>query len=315
METRASTCMCVVVCVAALLSIAAAAGWDYLDGAKGPSTWATNYETCGGMKQSPIDIVTSKVVDEDLGDFTFVGFGEDDEPVDAEMTLENNGHSIVVGVTGDYQVSGAGLGTTAYKVVQFHFHWGSVNSQGSEHTIDGKAYPGELHVVCFNTKYADFVTALNEPDGLTVLGFFLDVQAADNSVLAPLFDLLSMIRFEHEEEDLSTPVVFKNFFPADLSSYYRYSGSLTTPPCYEIVTWNVFTEPIMVSEAQLMLFRRQFANEQDAPANISLVDTFRPVEPVNDRTIYMNSGTAALVASYSLIAMVLVKVLASVLED
>lgn len=31
-----------------------------------------------------------------------------------------------------------------YRIVQFHFHWGSTNSQGSEHQIDGKKFPLEV---------------------------------------------------------------------------------------------------------------------------------------------------------------------------
>ncbi|XP_038053808.1 carbonic anhydrase 2-like isoform X2 [Patiria miniata] len=292
------------------------------------------------------------VEEKDLGDFTFVGFGEDDKPVNATMTVSNNGHSVVVGVDGDYHVSGAGLGTTAYKAVQFHFHWGSVNSQGSEHTIDGKAYPGELHIVCYNTSYPNFFSALFNEDGLTVLGFFLEIQTVDNPALTQLFDVISSIQFDEEEEDLSMPVVFNNFLPSDLSSYYRYSGSLTTPPCYEIVTWNVFTEPIMVSEAQLNALRRQYANKHNAADNITLTDTYRPVQPVNNRTVYMtdpnavtdhmttlspnqdnintenvNTPTPSYVntptpssapcqfASTSLVALVISKVLASVLDD
>ncbi|XP_022085770.1 carbonic anhydrase 1-like isoform X2 [Acanthaster planci] len=320
METTSCRCMCVVVCLfVAVLSVQAGSGssWGYLDNEEGPNNWTAIYDECGGLQQSPIDIVTASVVAKDLGDFTLVGFGADDVPAGAVMTVSNNGHGVVVSMQGDYQVSGADLGPTAYKAVQFHFHWGSVNSRGSEHTVDGKAYAGELHIVCFNTKYADFNEALQNDDGLTVLGFFLDVQAEDNAALAPLFDAISMIQFENDEVPLSPTVVFKNIFPSDLSPFYRYSGSLTTPPCFEIVTWNVFSKPIMVSEAQLMTFRRQFANERNASANITLTDTFRPVQAVDSRTIFLNTASSAsgLVASSSLVAMVIIKMLASVLDD
>ena len=33
------------------------------------------------------------------------------------------------------------------------WHWGSVSSQGSEHTIDGKNYAGELQLYLYNKKY------------------------------------------------------------------------------------------------------------------------------------------------------------------
>ena len=52
--------------------------------------------------------------------------------------------AVEVAMTGDYMVSGAGLGSTAYKAVQFHFHWGQESTRGSEHTINGVAYPAEV---------------------------------------------------------------------------------------------------------------------------------------------------------------------------
>lgn len=41
-------------------------------------------------------------------------------------------------------VSGGGLSGGTYKLVQFHCHWGSSDSRGSEHTVDDKAYPLEV---------------------------------------------------------------------------------------------------------------------------------------------------------------------------
>ena len=62
-----------------------------------------------------------------------------------------------------------------YEFAQFHWHWGSVSTQGSEHTIDGKEYPAEIHFVHFNKKYGDISTAVSKSDGLAVLGFFYEV--------------------------------------------------------------------------------------------------------------------------------------------
>ena len=48
-----------------------------------------------------------------------------------------------------------------------------------------------------------------------------------------------------------TPFTLFSMLPSDLTSYWRYNGSLTTPPCYETVTWTVFQEPIVISKAQV----------------------------------------------------------------
>lgn len=39
---------------------------------------------------------------------------------------------------------------------------------------------------------------------------------------------------------------------AQLSRYYRYQGSLTTPDCSEAVIWTVFEEPVGISREQVM---------------------------------------------------------------
>ena len=54
-----------------------------------------------------------------------------------------------------------------------HAHWGKKDGGGSEHTIDGKQYDAELHIVHYNDKYGDPSQAVDKPDGLAVLGMFL----------------------------------------------------------------------------------------------------------------------------------------------
>ena len=34
--------------------------------------------------------------------------------------------------------SGGPVGKDVYQFLQFHFHWGATNKEGSEHTLDGK---------------------------------------------------------------------------------------------------------------------------------------------------------------------------------
>ena len=57
--------------------------------------------------------------------------------------------------SGNYFVSEGGL-SAPYKAAQFHFHWGNVNTVGSEHTVDGKQYPAEASVGDFNLNVAYF---------------------------------------------------------------------------------------------------------------------------------------------------------------
>lgn len=75
------------------------------------------------------------------------------------------------------ELIGGPLGNDVFKLEQFHCHWGSCNEIGSEHTVDGTSYAGELHLVHWNTtKYKTFGEAASAPDGLAVLGVFLQVK-------------------------------------------------------------------------------------------------------------------------------------------
>lgn len=74
------------------------------------------------------------------------------------------------------ELRGGPLGQDVYKLQQWHCHWGAVNGEGSEHTVDGRSFSGELHLVHWNTtKYNSFQEAAGQPDGLAVLGVLLMV--------------------------------------------------------------------------------------------------------------------------------------------
>lgn len=92
-------------------------------------------------------------------------------------SLVNPGYCWRVDVNGtESELTGGPLGNNIYKLEQFHCHWGCNDGKGSEHTVDGVSYAGELHLVHWNTtKYKSFNEAASQPDGLAVLGVFLKV--------------------------------------------------------------------------------------------------------------------------------------------
>lgn len=78
------------------------------------------------------------------------------------------------------ELRGGPLGSDVYKLQQWHCHWGAANGEGSEHTVDGRSFSGELHLVHWNTsKYNSFNEAAGQEDGLAVLGVFLVVSVCD----------------------------------------------------------------------------------------------------------------------------------------
>ncbi|XP_062818056.1 carbonic anhydrase 5A, mitochondrial isoform X3 [Anolis carolinensis] len=169
-----------------------------------------------------------------------------------------------------------------YRLKQFHFHWGAINEWGSEHTIDCKVFPAELHLVHWNScKYESFEEALMEENGLAVIGVFLKL-GTNHGGLQKLVDALPSIK---HKDDL---VEFEEFDPSCLlpscTDYWTYSGSLTTPPLSESVTWIIKKKPIEVDEDQLEMFRMLLfspAGEEEQ----RMVDNFRPLQPIMGRTV------------------------------
>ena len=120
-----------------------------------------------------------------------------------------------------------------------HAHWGCAGKGGSEHTVDGVQYDAELHIVHYNDKYGDPAKAVDQPDGLAVLGMFLKV-GKEHPELDKISNNLTKVATKDKtvalDEDFLNPT---KFLPAN-KTYYTYPGSLTTPPLFESVTWIVF---------------------------------------------------------------------------
>jgi len=113
----------------------------------GPENWEG--VCASGRKQSPIDINTKTAMyDSKLGDFTLVNYNT--IPAGVNFTAKNDGTTLKISFDSDvYNVSGGDL-PGVYTTVQFHLHWGSNNSRGSEHTVDGRMYPAEVcYVRCY----------------------------------------------------------------------------------------------------------------------------------------------------------------------
>ena len=72
-----------------------------------------------------------------------------------------------------------------------------------------------------------------------------------------LDDLINVIPGSVGHSQPVMSINLNDFLPDDWHSY-RYEGSLTTPPCSEIVDWTVFETPITASADQLAVFETLF---------------------------------------------------------
>ena len=129
------------------------------------------------MSQSPIDIDPESV---DAGKPETLIFWNYQKK--CKGAFKNNGHTMqfdpydfMIGNGVNTLSLGLWEGMEWYHLAQFHFHWGSNNSQGSEHTRSGISYPLEMHLVHFNMKYGNLSEAVKHEDGLAVVGIFVEV--------------------------------------------------------------------------------------------------------------------------------------------
>ncbi|XP_075423999.1 carbonic anhydrase 15-like [Ascaphus truei] len=281
-----------------IVAVAGGGQWCYFSRSPkcGPDHWKDINHNCGGDNQSPINIARSGVSrDSQLGDIVFQGY---DLSPTGRWKLMNDGHTVLVSLEeevtlGQINISGAGLPST-YRVLQFHFHWGSLKSNGSEHTLDGKQYPMELHIVHMNAKYRSIVEAKKDPQGLAVLGFFFTVGEADNPNYNALVAGIKNVSLEGQFIDLAPTFPLETLLPPreKLSGYYRYQGSLTTPDCSEAVIWTLFEQPVTISQAQLGVLTNtaHFTAQGETP--LKMTGNFRPPQPLKGRKVWASHAAS-----------------------
>ncbi|KAK1795416.1 hypothetical protein P4O66_010592 [Electrophorus voltai] len=231
-------------------------GWGYAEH-NGPDKWFRNFPIANGPRQSPINIVSAEAA----YDHALQPLALKYDPSNS-LDILNNGHSFQVTFADDADSSTLTGGPVSgtYRLKQFHFHWGSSDDKGSEHTVDSKMFPAELHLVHWNTAYPSFSEAASKPDGLAVVGIFLE----------------------------GTQTSFADFDPSvllpDSLDYWTYDGSLTTPPLLQSVTWIVCKQPISISSVQMEEFRNLLFSAEGEPERY-MVDNYRSPQPLKGRKI------------------------------
>ncbi|NXR24790.1 CAH14 anhydrase, partial [Cinclus mexicanus] len=238
-------------------------------GPHGQQHWHEGHPECGGQAQSPIDIGTARAQpDLSLPPLQPEGYERPESP---RLILANNGH------TGERRGENRGVpGVPApltpcptavlalppslrlrglphtFTAVQLHFHWGQPgHAAGAEHLLDGHRAPAEMHVVHFDAeRFADASTAQQHPGGLAVLGVLLEVGDDPHPAYDNILKHLSSIRYAGQSVAIP-PFSIRDLLPVHLDRYYRYNGSLTTPPCFQSVLWTLFPQPVCISRAQV----------------------------------------------------------------
>jgi carbonic anhydrase len=227
-------------------AVAADARWSY-SGATGPAKWGAldkSFAVCkSGTAQSPIDIPDADVRQ---GDLPPVLFNYKPSP----LRIIDNGHTIQVNYAPGSFVTVAGK---QYQLVRFDFH------KPSEEKVSGKDHEMAVHLV-----HAD-------KDGkLAVVAIFLD-PGKENALIKTLWSNLPQTK-DKESVVETVKINALELLPQD-KGFYTFTGSLTTPPCTEGVTWFVLKTPTQISADQIARFAKLY------PMNA------RPVQPLNERDL------------------------------
>ncbi|NXC24913.1 CAH14 anhydrase, partial [Campylorhamphus procurvoides] len=137
----------------------------------------------------------------------------------------------------------------------------------------------QMHVVHFDAgRFADASEAQQHPGGLAV---GTDPHPAYDNILRHL----GSIRYAGQSTSIPSFSV-RDLLPPSLDRYYRYNGSLTTPPCFQSVLWTLFPQPVRVSRAQLEQLQGSLYSTEEAEAEPHpLVDNFRAPQELNQRLV------------------------------
>jgi len=219
--------------------------WGYT-GDIAPEKWGAldvAYKTCSeGKVQSPINILPS--TDENL------------QPLDLNYTalasgIIDNGHTVQVNMESGSSLT---IGSDVYKLKQFHFH------TPSENNINDQSFPLEAHFVHATDDGKLAVVAVMFEEGIT------------NKILDKIWKTFPLKKEKEQTFSLSVDEV-DSLMPTN-KDYYKFMGSLTTPPCTERVKWHVLKTPLSLSVEQKTKFLNLFGHANN-----------RPIQETNGRTI------------------------------
>ena len=219
--------------------------WGYT-GHEGPDNWGTlseKYTMCSkGKNQSPINITSSLDANLDAIDFNYKT---------SPVKILNNGHTVQVNIDKGSYIK---LGESRYELIQYHFH------TPSENNIEGESFPLEAHFV-----HAD------KDGNLAVVGVMFK-EGKENKQLSELWGKMPMKAGKNHS--LTTEAKDINKLLPNSKEYYRFNGSLTTPPCSEGVKWMVLAKPLTISKEQVKKFSHAVHGHNN-----------RPIQDINARVI------------------------------
>ncbi|CAF0804441.1 unnamed protein product [Rotaria sp. Silwood1] len=232
------------------------------------SEWSKHFPYANGLRQSPININPIDTIFHLYSPFIFSSKYDSD----VLFTLSNNGQQITATLakcsneqnTNELWFTGSDLIGKFY-FVNFHLHWGEDDKHGSEHEINERSFPAEAH----------FVHKNHDNGQIVVLAFLFTIDNNEYNEWERYANVASQLIKIHDK----TNCIFNlnRLMQVKDKEFFRYIGSLTTPPCTEGVIWTIFSHEIPIKKESLNLLRQNIMQK-----------VYRPIQPLNGRTIFRN---------------------------
>ncbi|EDV93937.1 GH18013 [Drosophila grimshawi] len=249
--------------------------------------WAGTCAT--GRSQSPIRLADNTAIRVPIPGIRFTNYNR---VLQSPLIMTNNGHTanIVLPPTNNGQRASieGGLLPGTFEADSVHFHWGSANSRGSEHLINGQRYDVEMHIVHKNARYATLAEASLRPDGLAALTVMFQ---AVPSLISTQFGLNRILdRLPQVIRYQSSTMIAGQLTMNDLlgriptGRFYAYSGSMTMPECAESVSWIVFLDSVKLPRRQIAKFW-DLLDQRRHP----LINNYRSLQAINGRPIFQRT--------------------------
>ncbi|CAC5400874.1 unnamed protein product [Mytilus coruscus] len=222
--------------------------WTY-EGVSGAENWGKTIDEwlicSNGKFQSPIDINTSHLLyDPNLDPFYII-------PRKVSGNITNTGRGITVDVE-DGPIVFSGPLKYRHKITQLKVHFGHNHSKGSEHSIDGRRFPAEIHLITYNVDlYHNLSQALDSFHGVAIIAIFCKYGVPSNEAFQLMSKYTEIVRLKGQTTTISG-IPLEILFP-NTDQYLTYHGSLTTPGCSESVTWIILNRPINVKQEHVRI--------------------------------------------------------------
>ncbi|XP_072171213.1 carbonic anhydrase-related protein 10-like [Diadema setosum] len=262
--------------------------WSY-DGLQGPLYWGDLWDAwalCSiGKRQSPIDLRDDSLLyDPNLPQL------EIDSPLTINGIVNNTGRGISFFpdplMNGTY-ISRGPL-SYRYRLTEIRLHFGEQDSVGSEHTVGGRAFPGELQLIFYNENfYESFEEAKTSPNGLAIVGLFIKEGNMTGRELGKLTGIRVLQRLVFKGSALNVTGLSVPLLLPETKEYMTYEGSLTTPMCAETVTWILFNKPVYLTHYQLESLRELLRTRRSEPVK-RILRNYRPPQRMGTRTVRTN---------------------------